>query len=161
MTDSGFNGIGGGGGAAVTLPVSIANGGTGQASAGAALTALGAASTTNLALVLKPKEGAALTDANTTIQPFTDKASQYTMAGPTTMTTNRTDIIGVTSVPTGMLVRIVRKDTTANTLALTNGGTNGGTIHTFGASPTTIEAMTAYFNGVDWVKTGFEYLVTS
>lgn len=160
MTDSGFNGLGGGGGAAVTLPVSITNGGTGQASAGAALTALGAASTTNLALVLKPKEGAALTDANATIQPFTDKASQYTLPA-STLTTNRTLTLGTTGVLTGTLVRIARKDLTANTYAIANGGTNGGTLLTFGASPTTIEAATFFYNGTDWVYTGREYLATA
>ena len=102
------------------------------------------------------KRGTALTDADQTLQPGTDKASEY--AQTTALTANRVKTLGVTSAVTGQLCRIVRRDTAAFTLAVANGGTNGGTLLTFGASPTGVQAATSYYNGVDWVLVGFEYL---
>lgn len=102
-----------------------------------------------------PKQGANLTDANQTIQPGTDDASQYVQA--TNITASRTKTLGVTSVVMDALVEIVRTDSGAFTLLVVNGGTNGGTLFTFSASPTVKQGFTAFFNGVDWVAVGFTY----
>lgn len=117
-----------------------------------------AAQFTTLLKTRLPKAGTNLTDANQTLQPVTDKASQYTQV--TTLTGNRTKTLGVTNGITGLCVRIVREDTANQTLAVINGGTNGGTLLTFAASPSEIQAATFFYNGVDWVLAGFEYLTT-
>jgi hypothetical protein len=108
-----------------------------------------------------PAQGSNLTDTNATINPGSDLDSQYTLPAAT-LSTNRTLTIGTTGTPvTGLLVRIVRVDATGNTYAVINGGTNGGTVFTFAASPTKIQAITVYYNGVDYVLVGFEYLIIS
>jgi hypothetical protein len=105
-----------------------------------------------------PKSAANLTDANQTLQPFTDKASQYTQV--TALTASRTKTLGTTTVVTGTLVRIVREDTAAFTMPIVNGGGAAGTLFTFAASPTEKQGATFFFNGSDWVLVGFEYLVS-
>jgi hypothetical protein len=103
-------------------------------------------------------EGSALTDASTTVNPGSDAVSQYVLPAAT-LTTNRTLTIGTSGSPvTGSLVRIVRQDLTGNTYAIANGGGGGGTIFTFGATPTKVTALTVFFNGSDWVLVGFQYL---
>lgn len=120
---------------------------------------MSAADFSKLLAMYRPKQGTALTDADQTLQPFTDKASEYVQA--TTLTANRTKTLGTTTVVTGTLVRIVRTDTAAKTLAVVNGGTAAGTLFTFDASPTEIQAATFYYNGVDWLRVGFEYLLVT
>lgn len=105
-----------------------------------------------------PKAGTDLTDANETVQPFTDKASQYTQAVALTASRNKT--LGVTTVVTGTVVRIVREDTAAFTMPIINGGGSAGTLFTFAATPTEKQAATFYYNGTDWVLVGFEYLAS-
>ncbi len=110
-----------------------------------------------LALMYRPKQGTALTDANQTLQPFTDKASEYVQT--TALGASRTKTLGTTTVVTGTVVRIVRADTAAFTMPIVNGGGSAGTLFTFGASPTEKQAASFYYNGTDWVLVGFEYLV--
>ena len=94
------------------------------------------------------KTGANLTDADATIQPVTDKASQYTLPDAT-LTANRTLTLGTTSAWAGLQVRIVRKDVTANTYAV-------GTLFTFPAST----AMAAWFQytGNYWIFISAGYI---
>jgi hypothetical protein len=108
--------------------------------------------------VYTPKTGTALTDANQTIQPVTDKSSEYVQS--TALGASRTKTLGITSAVTGLLVRIVRTDTAAFTMPIANGGGAGGTLFTFAASPTEKQAATFFYNGADWVLVGFEYLVS-
>lgn len=96
------------------------------------------------------KGGANLTDADATIQPATDKASQYVLPAAT-LTTNRTVTLGTTSALTGLMVRIVRRDRTANTLAI-------GAMFTFGASPTADMEAWFLYNGSYWVFLGAQYI---
>ncbi len=111
-----------------------------------------------LTALRNPKAGTDLTDANQTLQPFTDKASQYTQS--TALTASRNKTLGTTTVVTGTVVRIVREDTAAFTMPIINGGGSAGTLFTFGASPTERQAATFYYNGADWVLVGFEYLAS-
>jgi hypothetical protein len=121
----------------------------------------GTTSTNWASLALYPSypsfAGVNLVDGNAVVSPGNDKASEYVLPAAT-LTANRNVTLQTSSAVTGQLVRIVRKDLTANTYAVINGGTNGGTLFTFGASPTGVQAVTAYYNGVDWVFVGFEYL---
>jgi hypothetical protein len=107
----------------------------------------------------RPLQGTALTNADQTLQPFTDKVSEYVQT--TALTVSRTKTLGTTTVTTGTLVRIVREDTAAFTLLVANGGGAGGTLFTFGASPGQKQGATFYYNGSDWVLVGFEYLTAS
>lgn len=109
---------------------------------------------------LVPSQGTALADAATLLQPNTDLCSEYTMP---TLTANRVVTLGVTGPPvTGQMVRIVRKDATANTLTVANGGTNGGNLFVVPTAPSATKwpSATFYFNSVDWVFVGMEYNVT-
>jgi hypothetical protein len=110
----------------------------------------------NLSKVYRPLQGTALTNADQTLQPFTDKVSEYVQTAA--LTVSRTKTLGTTTVVTGTLVRIVREDTAAFTLVVANGGGAGGTLFTFAASPTEKQAATFFYNGTDWVLVGFEYL---
>ncbi len=105
-----------------------------------------------------PKTGTALTNADQTIQPFTDKSSEYVQSAA--LTVSRTKTLGTTTVVTGTLVRIVRTDGAAFTMLVVNGGGGGGTLFTFAANATETQGATFYYNGSDWVLVGFEYLVS-
>jgi hypothetical protein len=105
-------------------------------------------------------KGAPLTDANQTLQPGTDTASEYDQPAATPLTAARTKTLGVTSLVSSHLVRIVRKDTGAFNMTIANGGTNAGNLTT-ALPPATAQYWTAfssYYNGVDWVAAGLEYL---
>ena len=120
---------------------------------------MSAADFSKLLAVLRPKPGTNLTNADQTLQPFTDKASQYTQA--TALTANRTKTLGTTSVVTGTRVRIVRTDTAAFTLIIVNGGGGAGTLFTFPASPTEIQSATFVKGATDWVLEGYDYQVVT
>jgi hypothetical protein len=134
-----------------------------DAAAAAQSTADGAVSvnttqTNRLNGILKPTEGAALTNADVTVNPATDGASEYTLPAAT-LTGNHTVTLGVTGSPiTGTTVNIVRKDLTANTYAVINGGTNGGTAFTFASAPAGAQVASFFYNSVDWVFAGFQYV---
>lgn len=100
------------------------------------------------------KRGTALTNANQTLQPGTDRVSEY--VSEVTLTANRTKTLGTTSVITGATLTIYRADSAAFTLAIINGGTNGGTMFTFAASPPEVQGATFFYNGVDWVLASFQ-----
>ena len=101
-------------------------------------------------------EGTALTDADSTIQPFSDAVSQY--QDRATLTQNRTTTLGTTSAVAGMLVRIVRAAGLANTRAIANGGTGGGTLFTFSASAAKAIEATFFYNGAYWLLVGWRYV---
>lgn len=103
------------------------------------------------------KAGASLTDADQTLQPFTDKASRYDQV--TALTANRTKTLGTTSVVAGTKVTIVRRDAAAFTLAVVNGGAGAGTLFTFAASPTEVQRATFTFDGTNWALGDFEYVL--
>jgi hypothetical protein len=128
-----------------------------QAASGSQAGYLSASDFSKLSAIYRPKQGTALTDANQTIQPVTDKSSEYVQS--TTLTTNRTKTLGTTSAFAGLMVNIAREDSAAFTLAVANGGTNGGTLFTFAASPTEKQIVTLVYNGTDWVLGGFMYVV--
>jgi len=94
--------------------------------------------------------GTNLTDANQTIQPFTDKCSRYERV--TALTANRNTTLGVTGVLAGTVVDLVRHDNAAFTNAIINGGGGAGTIFTFPASQPNCR-LTARFDGTNWENT--------
>lgn len=105
--------------------------------------------------------GANLTDASVTIAPGTDKASEYTMPAAT-QTAARTILMGVTGSPTtGLIVWIVRRDLTANTLTISNNGPAGavtGKTVVLPASPGKPMAAGWYYDGADWNLIGVIYV---
>lgn len=105
--------------------------------------------------LLNPVAGPNLGDASVTINPGTDGVSLYTMPAAT-MTANRVVTIGtgtsanlVAGVTT---VYIQRRDLTANTLTIRNGGANGTVIPdvVLPASPTYATVVGVTWDGVDW-----------
>jgi hypothetical protein len=105
--------------------------------------------------------GANLTDANATINPGTDKASEYTLPA-STLSTNRTLTLGTSGSPvTYGYVLIVRRDLSANTYTVNNGGGGGtgtGFSYTFPASPTTPQAAIFLYDGTNWNLVAVLYL---
>ncbi len=103
--------------------------------------------------------GAALTNANVSIAPGTDKASEYTLPAAT-LTGAHTCTLATTGSPTtGLTVWIVRRDLTANTYAVINGGAGAGTLVTLPASPGKPMGACVYFDGTNWSLTAVVYLV--
>jgi hypothetical protein len=93
-----------------------------------------------------------MTDADQTLQPATDKVGQYDQLVATPLTAARNKTIGVTSATAGAGVQIVRRDTGAFNMTITNGGTNGGTLATVGAAPTGKSIVVPLiYNGSDWL----------
>jgi hypothetical protein len=95
---------------------------------------------------------ATLTDANVTVDcalssAGTLNASQFVMPAAT-MSTNRTITVNTDSAVTGESITIVRLDATANTLAIVNGGSGGGTLITLPASKK--RAVVLSFDGTNW-----------
>jgi hypothetical protein len=96
-----------------------------------------------------------LGDASVTINPGTDGVSLYTMPAGT-MTTNRVITVGaggsanlIAGVTT---VYIQRRDLTANTLTIRNGGANGTAIAdvVLPASPANATVVGVTWDGTDW-----------
>jgi len=100
-----------------------------------------------------------LADSSVTVQPFTGNVSEYTLPA-STLSANRNLTLGVNSAVTGKRVVVVRQDLTVNTYAIINGGTDGGTMFTFVASPPNAQAASFYYNGVDWVYEGWVDLLS-
>jgi hypothetical protein len=112
----------------------------------------------SLSQAMALKEGAPITDVSGTIQPYTDFVSKYILP-VTTLSVNRTTTIGVSGTPPyGFRVVLERQDATAYTWAIVNGGTNGGTIYTFPASPTSPSAIVLFYTGADWISDGLVVL---
>ncbi len=123
---------------------------------------LSAALFTKITADLIPHEGAALTDADQTLQPATDTVSEYVQPAATPLSAARNKTFGVTSGVTKLLCRIVRKDTGAFNITVVNGGTNGGNLGTIPpATASYYTALTGFYNGVDWLTVGFEYLAVA
>lgn len=90
--------------------------------------------------------GAALTDADATVQP----AGKYWRTLPAaTLTVGRTLTLGTTNAAAGDQFTITRLDATANTYAIVNGGVGAGTLYTFPVSKTGF--FVAEFDGTNWV----------
>lgn len=105
-----------------------------------------------------PASGPNLTDADVTVNPHTDAASQYTLPAAT-LTADHVVNLGVAGPPiTGTLVTIVRRDLTAHAYTVGNAGANPGTLLTFDPSPAGPQAATFFFNSADWVLVGFQYV---
>jgi hypothetical protein len=99
-----------------------------------------------------------LINADFTISPGTAKAGEYTLPAAT-LTGAHTCTIATTGSPlTSLTVWIIRRDLTANTYAIINGGTGGGTLFTFPASPGKPMGACVYFNGINWSLTAVVYL---
>ena len=86
--------------------------------------------------------------AATTVQPVS-RISRYLVAALGQATTVTLGTVGAT---VGMVIRIVRTDVSANTLAVVNGGGGGGTLITLPVSKTGY--VQAYFNGTNWLFDG-------
>ncbi len=120
---------------------------------------MSAADKTKVNAIYRPLQGTALTNADQTVQPCTDKVGEYVQT--TTLTVNRAKTLGVTSCTTGWLVRLVRADSGAFTFTVVNGGTNGGNLIVGAASPTETHGYTGVYNGADWVLVGDEALTAN
>lgn len=88
------------------------------------------------ALALVP--GADLTNADATIAVA--GGSSYTLPAAT-LSANRTITISTTGLGTGEVMQIIRRDLTANTLAIVNGGAGAGTMYTFPGDGVTRAAL--------------------
>lgn len=98
----------------------------------------------------EPVAGTPLTDtAATTIQRV-GRTSRYLLAG--TMSQAETVTLGTTGAVLGDRIRIVRTSTSAQTLAVVNGGAGAGTLCTLVASK--IGFAQAEFDGTNWVYDG-------
>lgn len=106
-----------------------------------------------------PVSGTAITNADVTINPGTDKASRYTLPA-TTYTGNHVITLGTTgSPPAGTVVEIVRRDATAFSMTIANGGLAGGNLVVSGATPTSVIAYYFQFDGVNWLYINQIYAV--
>ena len=106
--------------------------------------------------------GVNLTNANTTINPGTDKASKYTLPAAI-LSANHVLTLGTGGSPTtGLTVWIVRRDLTANTYTINNGGPAGAAVGKtiiLPASPGKPMGACWYFDGVDWNLIAVVYIV--
>lgn len=105
------------------------------------------------------KRATNLTDADQTLETVTDTSSEYCQF--VALTANRTKTLGTTSVVNGQVVRILRADGAAFTLAIVNGGAGAGTKHTFASgvgSPTAPIAAWFKFDGTNWALDKLEYI---
>lgn len=100
--------------------------------------------------------GAALTNADATVNPASDVASEYTLPAAT-LSANRVLTLGVTGSPiTNSIVQISRRDLTANTYTVKDDA--GTTLLTFAVSPTTPQGASFQFSGSHYVLSTFFYL---
>ena len=100
--------------------------------------------------------GTALTDADTTIAPGTDKASEYTLPAAT-LSANRVLTLGVTGSPaTSLLVQVTRRDLAAHTYTVKDDA--GTTLLTFASAPTAPQGASFTFNGTHFVLAQFFYV---
>lgn len=77
----------------------------------------------------------------------TYKAARF-LVSPGTLTANRTMTLGTSGARTGEVLEIERRDSSANTIAVVNGGAGGGTVFTFAASLK--GRLKIRYNGTDW-----------
>jgi hypothetical protein len=98
-----------------------------------------------------------LGDASATIQPFTDKATDYAQRLGV-RTANRTITLGVTSAYVGAMVAVRDFETSSRTLTVANGGLAGGNLATFPTSHTRPMIAWFYCDGTNWSFVGFAVL---
>jgi hypothetical protein len=104
-------------------------------------------------------QGPDLTDAPSTLQPATDRAGEYSLPSAT-LTENRSMTIGVTGPPrTGAFLFLARRDLTAYTWTIVNGGAGAGTLCVFPASLTGPLGAWLYFDGTNWSFVGWAELL--
>lgn len=92
---------------------------------------------------------AALADADAT--KTLAQGSEFTLPAGT-LTANRSITLSTSGAVTGDVVRVVRQDVTAFTLAVINGGAGAGTKYTFPASVARVADFR--FDGTNWVLAG-------
>jgi hypothetical protein len=100
-----------------------------------------------------------LTDADVTITPGTDKAGEYTLPAETLTGPHSCKVATTGSPVTALSIWVIRRDLTANTYAIINGGGGGGTLITLPASPGVPMGVCLYFDGTNWSMTAVVYLV--
>lgn len=100
--------------------------------------------------------GADLTDANQTIHVTGD---HWRVMPAGTLSTNRTVTLGTTGAVRGSELTITRQDSSANTLAIANGGPGGGTLTTLPASYVSYSKFK--FDGTNWVMREFAPVITA
>ena len=93
--------------------------------------------------------GAAMTDANQTLQAGTDAVSEYDLAAAV-LTASRNKTLGVTSVLAGQVL-MLKVFPQAQSLVVINGGPAAGTLVTLAANAK-IVGIQVSFNGSDWVN---------
>lgn len=103
--------------------------------------------------------GADLGDASVSID-VSGGGHKYNLPAAT-LTTNRTVTLATTGATNGAIIQIWRFDTTANTLAIVNGGTSGGTLYTFPASTKIIADFRYDSLAGDWGLAGWTRMVSS
>lgn len=94
--------------------------------------------------------GTALTDTATTTVQRAGRRTRYLLAG--TMSQGETVTLGTTGAVQGDIIKIVRTSTSAQTLAVVNGGAGAGTLCTLVASK--VGWAQAYFDGTNWLFDG-------
>jgi len=159
------SGPGGGGATGATGPTGAGTtGATGPTGAGTtgATGPTGASGLPGPAGVSSPDalvQGPALTNADSTINPGTDKASEYTAAaGLYTGSHNLT--LGTAGSPIGSsTVWLIFRDISANVITVINGGANVGTIFTRPASPGGPMGACVYWDGLNWSLIAVVYIV--
>jgi hypothetical protein len=109
-----------------------------------------------------PLAGAPLTDASVTIDPGSDAASQYTLPAAT-LTDDRILTLGVAGPPlTEQRGRIVRRDATAHSYTVVNGGAGGaGSMSIAIPAPAGGHALALdyIFDGTNFTSLGLTYLI--
>jgi hypothetical protein len=98
-----------------------------------------------------PVDGAAITNADITIAPGTDRASRYTLPVATYAGNHVVTIGTAGSPPAGMIVEIVRRDLTGFTMTVANGGLAGGNLVVSAASPVTAASYFFQYDGANWI----------
>ncbi len=93
-----------------------------------------------------PDRGSDLTDANATIAVSGDV---WRVLPAATLTTNRTITLDDELAQDGDRIEVTRLDSTANTVAIVNGGPGAGTLVTLPASSRSFAKF--YFDGTDWL----------
>ena len=107
--------------------------------------------------------GTALTNADATINPGTDNASEYTLPAAT-LNAPHVLTMGTGGNPTtGLTAWIIRRDLTANTYTINNGGAGGSAVAgktvILPASPGKPMGACWYYDGIDWNLTAVVYIV--
>lgn len=94
--------------------------------------------------------GTALTDVAATTVQRAGRVTKFLLAG--TMSQGETVTLGTTGAVVGDVIRIIRTSTSAQTLAVVNGGAGAGTLCTLVASK--VGWAQAIFDGTNWLYDG-------